>query len=130
MNALENTTGRRAFLKGAAFAAADVFVLPSVSENFGIAAVEALLAGLPVILGQGVAIAHEVFEAGAGLVVPPLPNDIARALERLLTDEPWRREMGRRARAFAEREYSTETMASRLIDLYEEIRATHRTVAQ
>jgi glycosyltransferase involved in cell wall biosynthesis len=108
--------------KAAVFAAADAFVLPSFSENFGIAAVEALLAGLPCVLGQGVAIAKDVEAAGGGLVTPPEPVAIARALERLISDDALRRDMGANGRAFAERQYSTRVMAEQLIALYEDIR--------
>jgi glycosyltransferase involved in cell wall biosynthesis len=108
--------------KAAAFAAADVFVLPSHSENFGIAAAEALLAGKPCILARGVAIANEAERAGAALAVTAEPILLARALERLLADSELRRQMGLRAREFAGREYSARTMAQRLIALYEEVR--------
>lgn len=104
--------------KMAAMAAADVFALPSFSENFGIAAVEAMLAGLPCVLGQGVAIATEVARAGAGLVVAPNPRAIAIALEQILGNDGTRHEMGKRGRCLAEREYSTRVMAERLVSLY------------
>jgi glycosyltransferase involved in cell wall biosynthesis len=68
------------FLQGAskseAFAEADVFVLPSYHENFGLAAAEALASGLPVVLSDQVGIAEDVAKAGAGTMVPvnmPLP---------------------------------------------------------
>lgn len=115
--------------KAAAFAAADAFVLPSFSENFGIAAVEALLAGLPCVLGQGVALAKDVEEAGAGLVTAPEPDAIARALEQLLGDDALRRDMGARGKALAERQYSTRVMAEKLIALYEDIRSRRGTDA-
>jgi len=105
--------------KMAAMAAADVFVLPSFSENFGIAAVEAMLAGLPCVLGEGVAIAAQTASAGAGLAVAPDPHAIADAIERVLGNDDMRHEMGRQALAFAEREYSTRAMAGRLVALYE-----------
>jgi glycosyltransferase involved in cell wall biosynthesis len=108
--------------KAAAFAAAVIFVLPSFSENFGIAAVEALLAGLPCVLGQGVAIAEDVEKAGAGVVTAPEPEAIARAVEHLLGDDALRREMGAKGRAFAERQYSARAMAEQLIALYEDMR--------
>jgi glycosyltransferase involved in cell wall biosynthesis len=112
--------------KSAALAMADVFALPSFSENFGIAAVEAMLAGLPCLVGQGVAIAKEIASAGAGLAVTPEPRAIAEGLERILGDDDMRHEMGQRALGFAEREYSTGAMAERLIMLYEEVCGTRR----
>jgi glycosyltransferase involved in cell wall biosynthesis len=111
--------------KRSAFATADVFVLPSFSENFGIAAAEAMLAGLPCILGQGVAIAPEVEQAGGGLAITPDPVTIASALEHLLTNEVVRRDMGARAAQFANSEYSTQAMTRRLIALYELVRSTN-----
>jgi glycosyltransferase involved in cell wall biosynthesis len=113
--------------KSAALATADVFVLPSFSENFGIAAVEAMLAGLPCVLGQGVAIATEIACAGGGVIVAPDPPGIAQGLERILGNENSRHEMGQRALRFAEREYSTGAAAARLIALYEEVCGMRRT---
>jgi glycosyltransferase involved in cell wall biosynthesis len=114
-------------LKTAVLAAADVFVLPSFSENFGIAAVEALLAGVPCVLGQGVAIADVVERAGAGIAVRPEAAAVALALERMLRSGPaFAHAMGLRARQLAESEFSTSVMAQRLITLYEEIRSRAR----
>jgi glycosyltransferase involved in cell wall biosynthesis len=107
--------------KRAALAAADVFVLPSWSENFGIAAVEALLAGVPCVLGHGVAIAGQVDAAGAGIAVLPDPGAVTRALELMLGTD-LRSGMARRAAEFASQEYSVHAMAKRLIALYEGIR--------
>jgi glycosyltransferase involved in cell wall biosynthesis len=112
--------------KRAVLAAADIFALPSFSENFGIAVVEALLAGLPCVVGQGVAIATEIAGAGAGLAVTPDPRAIAEALEWILGNDDMRRQMGQRGLSFAEREYSTGAMAQRLIKLYEEVRRESR----
>jgi glycosyltransferase involved in cell wall biosynthesis len=105
--------------KAAAMALAHVFVLPSFSENFGIAAAEAMLAGLPCLLGRGVAIAREVQDAGAGIAVDPDFRSIAQALAELLVDDARRRELGQRARQFAEQRYSMHAMAERLTNLYQ-----------
>jgi glycosyltransferase involved in cell wall biosynthesis len=111
--------------KKQALAAADVFVLPSFMENFGIAVAEALLAGVPCVLGEGVAIAREVERAGAGVVVPPEPTPVMHALESiLLTSASGSREMAIRAKRFAEQEFSVQAMAQRLVALYESIRAS------
>lgn len=104
--------------KAAVLAAADIFVLPSYSENFGIAAVEAMLAGLPCILSDGVGVAREAGAAGACYVAPPEPRALAEAFTRLLDDAAARETIGRRAATFAQQEYSTTVMARRLIALY------------
>ena len=49
---------------------ADIFVLPSYQENFGIAVVEAMAAGLPVIVSDQVGISGEIGKSGAGIVIP------------------------------------------------------------
>lgn len=108
-------------LKASAFAAAQVFALPSFSENFGIAAAEALMAALPCVLGKGVAIAAEVAEAGAGLATSPNPEAIAQALRSVLADEDRRKEMGQCATALAKERYSLDAMGERLVRLYEGI---------
>lgn len=105
-------------LKASAFAAAWLFVLPSFSENFGIAAVEALLAGLPCVLGEGVAIAGEVAEAGAGFAVAPDVESIANGLKTLVVDERLRVSMAGRAVGVARRRFSTEAMGLELHNLY------------
>jgi glycosyltransferase involved in cell wall biosynthesis len=108
-------------MKQSALAAAELFVLPSFSENFGIAAVEALGAGLPAILGQGVAVAADVAAADAGLVVSPEPDSIAAAIRCLLLDGQRRRRAAANARGLAAEKFSTAAMASNLTRLYSRI---------
>lgn len=112
--------------KAAVFAAADIFVLPSFSENFGIAAAEALSAGLPCILGRGVAIADEVAGAGAGVAVEPEAAALRAAVEGLIAAPSARAEMGRHARTLAAERYAPAAATRRLIDLYEEVGAARR----
>jgi glycosyltransferase involved in cell wall biosynthesis len=104
-------------------ATADIFVLPSFSENFGIAAVEALLAGLPCIIGKGVAIAAQASDAGAALMVDPTTGSVADAIATLLDNPSKLALLGAKARPFALREYSVEAMADNLVCLYRSILA-------
>lgn len=106
--------------KADAFARANVFVLPSFSENFGIAAAEALAAGLPCVLGRGVAIAPQVHDAGAGVMAGTSPQEIASALKQVLASSA-RDSMSVRAAALAREHFSLDAMGSQLHKLYEGI---------
>ena len=106
-------------LKLSALGGATLFVLPSFSENFGIAAAEALMAGLPCLLGQGVAIATDVVQAGAGVSVPPTTEGVAAGLRDLLAaDETERARMSANAAALARDRFSVEALGYHLVALY------------
>jgi rhamnosyl/mannosyltransferase len=108
--------------------AADLFVLPSNNraEAFGIVLIEAMACGLPLIsteLGTGTSFVNQ--HEQTGLVVPPNdPAAMATAINRLLADEALRRHMGATALARAQSEFNVETMASRMLALYQKILAT------
>jgi len=69
---LENNIIMPGFLSGQdkddAFSGSDCFVLPSMNENFGIAVIEALSAGLPVLISDNVYIWKKIIESGGGWV--------------------------------------------------------------
>lgn len=99
---------------------ADVFVLPSYQENFGMAVVEAMAAGLPVVISSGVNIHREVAQAGAGIVPRLEPAEITAAVERLLTDEALRRDMGQRGALLVRQRFTWEKAAKHMVDVYTE----------
>jgi glycosyltransferase involved in cell wall biosynthesis len=107
--------------KAAAFASADVFVSPSFSENFGIAAAEALAAGLPCVLGEGVAIAQEVVQARAGVAVTTDAHSIADGLRRIIADSDGRMRMSSNAARLAQERFSMQAMGEQLERLYTDI---------
>jgi glycosyltransferase involved in cell wall biosynthesis len=104
--------------KWAALADADLFVLPSYSENFGIAVVEAMAAGLPVVVSDQVGIHREIAGAQAGAVVPCAPAELAGALLHLLQDPPMRIAMGRNGKCLAQTQFSIENVGRKLIAAY------------
>jgi glycosyltransferase involved in cell wall biosynthesis len=97
---------------------ATVFVLPSEDENFGVSAVEAMAAAVPVVLSPGVAVGPEVAAAGAGLVKPRDTVSLAAGLRQLLADDGRRAAMGLRARQLVERRYTWAAVAPALEQLY------------
>ncbi len=84
----------------------DVFVLPSLHENFSLSTVEAMAAGMPVIVSNQVGVANRVAATGAGLVVAG--NDVAALAAAIvsLRDETSRQRAGSRARALVNNEFS------------------------
>lgn len=106
-------------------AAADVFVLPSTqrSEAFGLAQVEAMAAGTPVVstqLGTGTSDVNQ--DGVSGFVVAPGDAAaLADALRRVLIDPDLRRRMGREAQRSAARRFSIDTMVSRLEAVYRDV---------
>ncbi|MDF2926672.1 MAG: hypothetical protein K0R57_5586 [Paenibacillaceae bacterium] len=73
---------------------ADLFVLPSYSENFGIAVIEALACGVPVVISDKVNIWREVAEYPAGRVAPCDPDAFSRQIGELLSDQPAAKQLG------------------------------------
>jgi len=110
--------------KWAALADADFFVLPSYSENFAVAAVEAMAAGLPVLLSDQVGIHHEVTACGAGLVVPCDTQALAAALTQLAADGALRATMGATGRCLAAERFAPQAVTEQLIALYTRILST------
>jgi glycosyltransferase involved in cell wall biosynthesis len=112
------------FLQGedklAVLADADVFVLPSYSENFGVAVVEAMAAGLPVIVSDQVGIHHEISASRAGLVVPCSERELADALLRMITDPTFRATAGRNGQELAAH-FSTKSVSHQLLHVYDDV---------
>jgi glycosyltransferase involved in cell wall biosynthesis len=107
--------------KEALFAAAGVFAMTSLSENFGLASLEALRRGVPVLTTPGVGMADTVRTASAGAVVAATPEAIAAGLNALLADPAMARRMGEAGRAHAIAHYGWPSVAERMEKLYETI---------
>jgi glycosyltransferase involved in cell wall biosynthesis len=108
--------------KVGAFSAASVFALPSYGENFGMAAAEAMAAGVPTVISDRVNIWKEVAEYNAAVVIKCDPKELSRELARLITSPGLAKAMGERARLLMAEKFSWSTAANKLIDLYETLR--------
>lgn len=105
--------------KLAAFDSAAVFVLPSYSESFGLALLEAMAAGVACISTDQVALAEEVKARNAVKVVRCEVEELAGALGELLGDAVSRERLAHRGREVAQSDYSLERMGTALMALYE-----------
>lgn len=87
-----------------AFASADAFVFPSTTETLGIAMIEALASGLPVLAARAGATGEVVDDGETGLLYDPHSDaSFVAAVEKLVSDDGLRARLGKGARAAAER---------------------------
>ena len=102
------------------FENADLFVLLSLHENFGIAVAEAMSMNLPVIISNNVGIQNHVKDYGAGVVISENdPELIACQIGDLLDDDKLRIEMGNKARYLCENEFAWDKVARQTEKYYE-----------
>ncbi|CAN5829642.1 glycosyltransferase [soil metagenome] len=107
--------------KEALFAAARLFAMTSLSENFGMAALEAMRRGLPILATKGVGMSEIVRAADAGIVVDPTPSSIAGGLNRLFSDPEACRRQGEAGRRHVVAHYGWPAVAQRMAGIYRSI---------
>jgi glycosyltransferase involved in cell wall biosynthesis len=100
---------------------AELFVLPSYTENFGQVVCEAMASGVPVVISDQVNIWPEVAQAEAGLVVPCDAGATAQAMRQLLDDPSRSRRMGSNGRAWVAEHLPWNVVGEHMIRVYEEI---------
>ena len=104
--------------KAAAYRNADLFIMPSYTENFGMAIVEALAHGLPVLTTTGTPWA-DLTEQGCGWWVAPTVEAISAALaEAVALEESVLRDMGSRGRDWVARDFTWSRTAVQMKELY------------
>jgi len=97
----------------------DVFVLPSDSEGIGLAIMEAMATGLPVVATAVGGVPEVVSDGQTGILVPPRqPKLLAQAIVRLLVDPDLARAMGAAGRNRVEALFDAKVMAERTVAVY------------
>ncbi|MBN2227304.1 MAG: glycosyltransferase family 4 protein [candidate division Zixibacteria bacterium] len=97
----------------------DIMVMPSRSESFGVAAVEAGACGLPVVASKVGGIPEVVKDGETGILVPPEDSHaLAEAIRRLAEDVVLRRKMGENGRDLVENEFSWDKSVEQMVALY------------
>lgn len=102
----------------ALFEVADVSVLPSFSESFGIAAVEALAHNVATVVSDGVGVAAQLKSTGAALVVKSSGEEVASAISKLLSNGDLRRKTLERGRRLVDTTFAIDAVADRVLGLY------------
>jgi glycosyltransferase involved in cell wall biosynthesis len=100
---------------------ADLFVLPSYYENFGIAVAEAMAAGVPVVISDRIHIAEDIQQAEAGWVEPLEVGAIANSIKSALLNPQERQRRGLNGKEYAKKHYNWEAIAQQTIDAYQQI---------
>ena len=93
---------------------ATVFALPSYSENFGIAVLEAIAIGLPVVISDQVNIHHEISAGKVGWVTKCDANEVANALQVALTNEVTNMEYRENCREFVKERFDVDKVGKDL----------------
>ncbi len=102
------------------YSAAEVLVMPSHYESFGMVALEAMACGTPVVASQVGGLAFLVQDGVTGFVVPDAsPDLLADRLEQIILNPELRRHLGEQAAAYAQ-QYAWEKIAQRIIQVYDE----------
>ena len=107
--------------KWAVYEHAEMFVLPSYSENFGNVVAEAMAMGCPVVVTPEVGLARFVAEARAGIIADGEPMSLAGVIRKLHGDVKLRKDMGIAGRIAVEKSLSWTGIALQLETVYHDI---------
>lgn len=103
----------------ALLASSDIFVMPSLSEGLGVAVLEAMAAGKPVVASAVGGLKESVIDGKTGYLIPPAnPQALADALMKLLSNPSLVDQLGSAGQARAAEKYSLENMAKGNESLY------------
>jgi glycosyltransferase involved in cell wall biosynthesis len=106
-----------------AYVDADVFVLPSYTENFGMTVAEAMACRCPVVISDQVNIWREVAQSGAGHVVRLRVEEISSAILAVLSDPGKAIAMGAAGRQLVQERFTWDTITNRLTRVYEAVQS-------
>ncbi len=111
-------------------AVADLFLLPSEQESFGLVALEAMACGVPVVASNAGGIPEVVLDGVTGLLRPvsDVPGMVQAALQ-ILEDPARQRQMRQAAREWAMQQFRPESVLPRYLEIYQSVLEGHPTMA-
>jgi glycosyltransferase involved in cell wall biosynthesis len=109
--------------KQSLLADASVFVLPSQHENFGVAVLEAVAAGLPAVVTREVQLSSLIEDQGLGVIAERSPEALANAVSDVLSSADLRRHCSENGPRIVEDLFSLASVSSQLMSMYEHVLA-------
>lgn len=107
--------------RSSTYRAADVFVLPSYGENFGMVVTEAMAYGVPVVISNRVNIWRDIEQAEAGLVVDCDPGQTGQAIIRLLEHPSLAQRLGRQGQFLVRQHFTWQKAGDQMQSIYRQI---------
>jgi len=109
-------------VRGELYAAADIFVQPSIDEPWGLAPLEAMACGVPVVASRAGGMKESVIDGETGYLVPSMdPLAYAKAMAVLLRDDELRKSMGAKAASHVAKHYAFESTVFAIERLYRSV---------
>ncbi|MCM8799930.1 MAG: glycosyltransferase [Candidatus Omnitrophica bacterium] len=99
----------------------DIFVLPSYSENFGLAIVEAMACGLPVVISDKVNISSDIKDREAGIVIKPEVSSLYEGLKKALEDDKIFLRIKENSKILVQEKFNIDKIIPNLIDIYKSL---------
>jgi len=103
-----------------AFYGSDLFVLPSYSENFGVAVVEAMACGIPIVVSDKVGISREIIQYNAGTIVKTNVEDVYNGIKNVFSNLDKAKEMALNGKKMVHNLYDINKVADEMIKMYQE----------
>lgn len=107
--------------KKEALADADVFALPSYSEGFSIAVLEAMTSQVPALVSDRVGFVDYIQKYDAAYVTPLTPEDVAQGLLKILQDDTYAKNLAKRAYQMVIENFDIKVVANQLLEEYKKI---------
>lgn len=107
--------------KLSAYIDAELFVLPSYFENFGMSVIEAIACGTPIVISNRVGICKDVEQSKSGIIVETNPKSLFDGIDMLLNNSSLKEEIATNGKVLVKNKYDLDKVADMMIDVYKDL---------